>query len=288
MRVMVTGATTPLGGAIVDAILATEPRAFVLAIAREPLGRHDPRVLACDVDLRRRRSVIELLAGPARDHGIAIVVHAAQHRDPRQTGGAVHAQNVEATRELVRGCADHPTIRRFVYRSFAEVYAPVHASAALLTEEAPLDFDPEISQWTRDRVEADLLVCAQHSPRLDVLTLRCAELFAPASGSALWAYLARRICLRPAGHDPMINALSLADAARAFLAAISAPVTGVFNIRGAETLPLSVAIAAAHRMSLPIPGLPLSRRYRFGGLLEGTRALKELHYEPREPVRWRA
>lgn len=51
------------------------------------------------------------------------VVHMAQHRATQDRGRNIHAQNVTATRELIRRCADHPTIRRFVYRSFAEVYA---------------------------------------------------------------------------------------------------------------------------------------------------------------------
>ena len=52
------------------------------------------------------------------------------------------------------------------------------------------------------RVEADLAVCAciGRSP-LVVTVLRCAECFAPSSGSQLWDYLQSRVCLRPMGYD---------------------------------------------------------------------------------------
>ena len=57
---------------------------------------------------------------------------------------------VALDRELVLAATDHPTIRRFVYRSFGEVYAHRHTTSDLLDEEAPLDFDPSSPQWLRD------------------------------------------------------------------------------------------------------------------------------------------
>ncbi|MCX5747411.1 MAG: hypothetical protein NT062_33520, partial [Proteobacteria bacterium] len=158
----------------------------------------------------------------------------------------------------------------------------------------------------RDRVEADLVVCAQRSERLRVVVLRCAEILAPQSGSQLWDYLASRVCLRPAGFDPMINVLSVDDAVAALIAALHAPVDGVFNIRGADTLPLSSAIVESHRADLPIPGSWMStlyklrravtgfdfrydlnaQRFHFGGILDGTRASTLLNYTPHHHVHW--
>ena len=245
MRVLVTGATTPLGRSLVDTLASSDDCSLVLAVGREP-RRDPPRstgvVYRC-VDLTRGRAVHDLICGDATEHGIDTVVHMAQHRATHDRGRRVHAQNVNATRELLLRCTDHPTIRRFVQRSFAEVYALEHATSDLLDEDAALDFDPAAPQWLRDRIEADLMVCAHFGGPLQIAVLRCAEVLAADSGSQLWDYLASRVCLRPLGFDPMLNVLSLEDAVAAITAAARSSHTGVFNIPGADTLPLSRAIA---------------------------------------------
>lgn len=308
MRVMVTGATAPLGAAVVETLLATAGVELVLAVGRERDATlpSDPRLLYRAVDLTRPRALHDLVWREARDRGVEAIVHGIQHRCTRDRGLQIHAQNVEATRALVLACAAHPTIRRLVYRSFAEVYAVRHTTSDLLDEEAPLDFEPTSPQWVRDRVEADLLVCAHLGTPLQVAVLRCAEIFAPGTGSQLWDYLQSRICLRPLGFDPMVNVLSLGDAATALVTALYSSATGVFNIPGCDTLPLSGAIAASRRADVPVPGPLLSPlyglrrwttglefrydmnvwRFHFGSVLDGTRARAVLGHVPCTRVSW--
>lgn len=170
MKALVTGATTPLGRALVEQLVSSHDCALVLAVGHEP--KPDPPWRADvpyrSIDLTRRRDVHDLIRGEAAERRIDTVVHMAQHRATHDSGRNVHAQNVTATRELMLRCADHPTIRRFVYRSFAEVYALEHATSDLLDEEAALDFDPTAPQWLRDRVEADLTVCAHFGGALQI------------------------------------------------------------------------------------------------------------------------
>jgi nucleoside-diphosphate-sugar epimerase len=308
MRVLVTGATTALGAAIVEHLLASRDVELVLAIGREqeaPL-RHD-RLEYRSVDLTHPRVVHDVVWGEARDLGITVVVHGMQHRRVRDHGAGVHAQNVDATRDLLAACTGHPTIRRFVYRSFGEVYAPRRATPDLIDEEAPLDFSPAAPQWVRDRVEADLLVCAHLAGPLEIAVLRCAEILAPGVGSQLWDYLSSKVCLRPFGFDPMIGVLSLEDAALAFATATASTEIGVFNIAGLDILPLSRAIAESARVDVPVPGPLMSplyrlrralagfdfhydmnaRRFHFGGVLDGSRAREALGFVPHTAVRWR-
>jgi UDP-glucose 4-epimerase len=304
---MVTGAGTPLGEAIIDHLVRTPDIELVLAIGREPDASPRDRVVYRGADLTHARPLHDLLWGEARRHAITAVIHAMQHRGAHEVGTRVHAQNVEATRALVAACGEHPTIRRFLYRSFAEVYAPLRATQDLIDEETPFDFDVGAPQWVRDRVEADLAVCAHLGGPLEITVLRCAEILAPGTGSQLWDYLSSHVCLRPLGFDPMLNVLSVEDAAAAFGAALASPAVGAFNIPGFDTLPLSHAIAeSARRMSVPVPSLLLSplyrlrraiagyefrydlnaRRFHFGGILDGRRARMAFGYVPRTPVRW--
>jgi len=307
VRVLVTGATTPLGTALVDTLLAARDVELVLAIGleREPPQPIGPRFLYRAVDLRHPRALHDLLWETARECGIDAVVHGMQHRRSGDRGPRVHAQNVEVTRGLVLGCTDHPTIRRLVYRGFGEVYA-LRATSDLLDEEEPLDFSANAPQWVRDRVEADLTVCAHLAGGLQIAVLRCAEILAPNTGSQLWDYLGSRVCLRPFGFDPMLNVLSVEDAVAALVAALRSSEIGVFNIPGCDTLPLTRAIVESLRADIPVPGSLMAplyglrrwiagfdfrydmnvRRFHFGGVLDGTRARTVLGFTPRTPVRW--
>ncbi|MEO7731505.1 MAG: hypothetical protein ABIY55_11070 [Kofleriaceae bacterium] len=150
------------------------------------------------------------------------------------------------------------------------------------------------------------MACGQRGGALEITVLRCAELLAPGTGIQLWDYLSSRVCLRPAGFDPMLNVLSIEDAAAGFVAAVRSRATGVFNLRGADTLPLSRAIAESHRHEIALPGALLAplyklrtltarfefrydlnvQRFHCGGVLDGSRARRALDYEPRHHVRW--
>jgi len=267
MRVLVTGATTPLGAEIVENLLSRDDVDRVLAIAREPdSGIRGDRLIYRSLDLAHTRRVHDLIWGEARMHAITHVAH---------VGGPV--------REMLHACAHHPTIHRFVFRSYSEVYS---GKADLVDEDAPIALSPEMPPQLRDRIQADLSVCSHLGGSLEIAVLRLAEILAPGVGSQLWDYLSARVCLRPLGFDPMLNALSLEDAADAFGAALASHEIGVFNIPGYDTLPLSRAIAESDRIALPVPRRLVASRLRFGGVLDGGRARSELGYEPHTPVSW--
>ena len=308
MKVMITGATAPLGAALVNALRDARDVELVLAIGHDrdaPIPTHG-RVVYQATDLTRPRPLHDLVWGTARELGIDAVVHGIHHRRSSDRGARVHAQNVDATRDLLLACTNHPTIRRFVYRSFAEVYALRHTTSDVIDEESPLDFDPAAPQWIRDRVEADLTVCAHLASSPALAVLRLAEILAPDTGSQLWDFLQSRVCLRPLGFDPMLNVLSLADAVEAIVLALRSTAVGVFNIPGRDTLPLSRAIVESRRADIPLPGplmTPLyelrrwlagfefrydmnMRRFHFGGVLDGSRARASLGYTPRTAVHW--
>lgn len=309
MRVLVTGSTTPTGVEIVNQLLADPNVDHVLAVALEPDAVPDacprPRFTYEALDLTRTRALRDLLFGPALDLKIDTVIHGALHRSAAATGPSVHALNVETTRQLVVECARHPTIGRFVHRSAAEVYAVRATEPDLLDEDVPLELDPTAPQWVRDRVEADLTVCARFgNTRLSIAVLRCAEVLAADTGSQLWDYLQSRVCFRPLGFDPMMNVLSVEDYGRAVTLAAASAATGVFNIPGADTLPLSAIVQRAGRRSVPIPGPLISplyllrrwsiglefrydlnlHRFHFGGILDGSRAARELGFRPRRSL----
>jgi UDP-glucose 4-epimerase len=312
VNVLVTGATAPLGEALVGRLLQRDDVGHVLAVGRNPepaAEMSSPRLTYMACDLARERDTHDLLYGGARRLAIDTVIHGALHRSARDAGHRVHAANVDSTRHLLTACAGHPTVCRFVFRSAAEVYHLSASEPTLLDEDQPLEFDPAAPQWIRDRVEADLTACTRIGRGgLAIAVLRCAEVLAPGVGSQLWDYLGSRVCLRPFGFDPIVNLLSPGDAVTALVLASISRAEGVFNIPGADTLPLSAIVARFQRRGIALPGPLLAplyrlraatvgfefrydlnfRRFHFGGITDGTRARRELGYEPRLSIDWRA
>ncbi len=313
--VMVTGATTPIGERLIRSLLADARIERILAVGVEPEDQalpfaHGDRLVYKSVDLGRSRRVRNLLFGPAREMGIEVVIHTAMHRDANAKGGRVRSLNVEALRSLLDLSERHPTIKRFVFKSYGEVYQVQHDLPILVIEDHPLNMSGGAPQWVRNRVEADLTACARMGlSRLEIAVLRCGEVLAPGTGSQLFDYLDSPVCLRPIGFDPMMNMLSISDCVRAMeLAARAFGVQGVFNVPGLDTLPLSAAIRRWGRVGIPLPGPIITpwyrirrrlrghdfsygmnrKRFHYCSVLDGTRARDTLGYIPENAIDWPA
>ncbi|MEZ4237478.1 MAG: NAD-dependent epimerase/dehydratase family protein [Myxococcota bacterium] len=297
--VAILGATQPLGRALTARLLAAG-RPVVAVGLEAPTGLAGARYER--VDLTAPGSLRALLHGPCR--AVRTVVNLAFHRDPHAP--QAHRLNVELARELVAVAEAHPTVAALVHRSSADVYARRSDRPHLVREDQPLELDPAAPPWVRQRVEADLVVSTpMGTSPLRICVLRCAEILAPDQGSQLYDYLSSRICLRPMGFDPMVNVLSLTDAADAFARAVAVEAEGPFNVPGADTLPLSRLIRAWGRTGVGVPGPLLGplyaarraarrTRFRYGanawrfhynGVLDGTRAAEGLGYRPAHPLR---
>ncbi len=310
--VMVTGATTPIGCQLVYRLLDDPRIENVLAVGAEPPGTtalqaYSSRLVYKQVDLTRTRRMRNLLFGPARDLGVEAIIHTAQRRSAGGQGRRVRLLNVESARALMQLSEEHPTIKRFILRSYADVYQIGLDLPVLLNEEHPVDMTPGRSQWVRDRVEADLTVCSRMglSP-LHIVVLRFAECLAKDTGSQLFDFLTSRVCFRPLGFDPMLNVLSICDMVDAVHLALRSEGQGIFNIPGKDTLPLSDVIRNAGRVGVPIPGALLAPLYRFRSatrhtdfrydqnrlrfhfncVLDGCRAKRVLGYEPSRGIDW--
>ncbi|MCC6215173.1 MAG: NAD-dependent epimerase/dehydratase family protein [Polyangiaceae bacterium] len=307
---VVTGASTPIGEAVIERLLGADAARRVIAVLapHEPIPRRaagGERVTWEHADLTRARDIHRLLFGAARRLEADTLVHLALHRSALDEGDRVRALNVSAARELLDAVERHPTIRRFVLRSHAEVYRARAELPAVVDERHPLEFDPRAPQWIRDRVETDLEVCSRMGLTSTVLVvLRCAECLARGTGSQLYDWLGSRVCLTPLGFDPMLDLASVADLAQALTSASSLGRHGVLNVPGADRLPLSALVREAGRAWVPLPGPALGplyalrtlalgshfryrqNRWRFhhGVVLDGRRAREALGYVPSHPL----
>lgn len=312
MSVLVTGVATPVGLALVDRLLSDARVRRVIAASHLPAaealgGREHDRLSYVEVDLTRTRKVHDLLFGAARDQGVEVIVHLAQHRRVRFSGRLARKLNVESLRSILDLSDRHPTIRRVVVKSYAEIYRLSLELPVLITEDHPLNLSPSAPQWVRDRVEADLTACTRMGlSDAEIVVLRCAETLAPNTGSQLYDLLDAPVAFRPLGYDPMVNVATIEDVVAAMLKATFGSGEGVFNIPGYDTLPLAEAIRRWGTVQIPAPGSVISplynlrhrvlgtdfsygmnrRRMHYGLVLDGTRARERLGYVPEHPVEW--
>lgn len=302
--VLVTCVSAPPGIELCHALAAHCP---VLACGPRPeyevapLLRR-PGIRYVQTDLAHSRNRRALLFGAALDASADALVHAPQG-DPRRPHLAA-----DVLRELLHLCDRHPTLRQFVYRGTAEVYRSGPGDPALIDEEHPVEASPLAPAPLHDLVEADQAACAHvGSSRLRVAVLRGSELFAPGAEGPLQAWLRSEPCLRPIGFDPVVNLLSAEDLVRAVVLALREQASGVFNVAGADSLPLSALAEKARKKSLALPD-PLvaawyraraltgssfdyrtnAARFHFGGVPCGLSALAAFGYQPRTPLRWEA
>lgn len=312
-NVLVTGANTPLGERLVRSLLDDSRVDQIIAVTGEPPEHFavaaNRRLTVIQVDMVRSRRVRNLLFGLARDKNINVVVHLAMHRSALARGSKVHAFNVEALRSMIALAERHPTIERLVLRSDAAVYKVKEDLPILIDEAHPVALDGRQPQWVRDRVEADITACARMGmSSLQIIVLRMTDILAPGTGSQLFDYLQSPVCMRPAGFDPMTNLLTIADASVALQKAIHSEAQGVFNIAGADTLPLTACIRNYGRLGVPVPGTVMTpfyrwrskltghdfsysvnrRRFHFSCVLDGERARDILRYVPAHPIDWPA
>jgi UDP-glucose 4-epimerase len=255
-------------------------------------------------DLTHHRQLRNVLFA-SRSPPIDTVVHLPSDPGSDLHEGHALSGHAELTRQLLLLCEEHPSIERFVLRSFADVYLVSGDVPILIDEDHPLAMSKESPQSIRAHVEADVTASARiGTSRLRIAVLRCAEILAKDTGSLLYDYLSSRVCLRPLGYDPMVNVLSLGDAAHAICLAALGKAQGIFNIPGADSLPLSELVYRTGRLGVPLPGgalgplyrlraLTTKRHYRYesrraymhyAGILDGRRARTGLGYVAQQPL----
>jgi UDP-glucose 4-epimerase len=310
-QVLVTGAGAPIGEQLVRTLMDDSRVGHILAVTGNPVDTFpiasSGRLTVASVNLSRSRAVHRLLFGQAKGLEIDLVIHTAMHHSATDEGERVHAYNVESVRNLMSLCERHPTIQRFVLRSASAVYQIQRDLPVLIGEDHPLNMAGHAPQWVGDRIEADLSACVRMGMNsLQIMVLRMAEVLAPGTGSQFFDYLESPVCFQPAGFDPMINLMTIQDAVAALSSTIHSADQGVFNIPGADTLPVSVAIRRWGRLALPAIGRVLSPLYRirrrltghdfrygmnrrwfmYSGVLDGRRARETLGYVPSHPIDW--
>jgi UDP-glucose 4-epimerase len=313
-NVLVTGATGTIGRQLCQALYYDDRVNRIFATARdaEPYYYHDydrNRFQYKQVDILKSREVNNLFLSEAfRQAEVDTVVHLAFVQKPRTTGERTHSLNVEGTKNLLDRCLESGHVRKFIFRSSDTVYKVRANTPILLDEEADLNFDPDASQYVRDRVDADMICRARLGQKsMAIVVLRPTSIIGRNIHSHWNSLLENHwLIFKLLGFDPMICPTHSNDMIRALQHAINRDVSGVFNIAGLDVAPLStfIRLAGAYMVSLPgallrrVNGFQLWLRLtnydyqacpdalRYHCLLDTARAREELGFVPQYHIKF--
>lgn len=241
---LVTGACGRLGKRVVRVFHRERP---VIAVDRRPFPDRPKDVEHAQVDIRRKK-----LKDVFRSGNVEAVVHLGVMHDPRASAAEHHSWNVAGFAKLLEYVA-HFKVPKLVVLSSANVYGPQPDNAQFLPEDAPLLGGARFSE-IRDLIEVDMLTQGffwKH-PGTETVILRPVHILGSVRNAAS-NFLRLPTIPTLLGFDPMVQVIHESDVVHAVRCALAPGKRGIFNIAGAEPLPLSRIVKMLGRPSLPIP-----------------------------------
>jgi UDP-glucose 4-epimerase len=230
-----------------------------------------------------------------------IIIHLGVNRNPKSFESRRSAfVNLEATSELLK-LAEEAKVKKFIFLSTGNLYGPSATTFGFLSEDAPLHGSSRSLQ-VRNLAAMDMMIQSfmYKKPDIDTVIFRPVHMVGPQLQNAPTQYFRLKIMPTLLGYDPMIQIISDADVAEAFLLALTQDVRGVFNLVGDSQAPLSRLISSVGGKALPLPELMLStfllsmfhynlttfppgeiHHLKYSCLLDGTKAKKQLGFVPK-------
>ena len=312
-NVLVTHADEPIGRRIVKTLFHDEGVGRILAVGSGPPPRafdrfvsgSEPRLGYARLDLAKHRPVSDLFhSARFRAAEIDTLVHVPRHgvaMSPARPIVSGLPERTAETRLVLQYALEAATIEHLVVVGSAFVYRLPPGNANRLAEDSELNLDPNLPIDIRSWIDCDMIIHGEvHNDRLRVALLRVPTVVAdggyvymnPVLGSGA------RPQLRSLGFDPICALVSDKDVARAIRCAVHSERSGIYNIAGAEAVPLSVLANWTGHHSVPVPGSVLSwlsvgakwigydeaalqgSHLRYGFTLDTERASRELGFRP--------
>lgn len=273
-KVMITGISGGQGRLIAKRLLENWD---VCGVDRMPWEGAPKGIRMHTMDLRKRR-FRNILRAEKPD----AVVHLAFVRHFRASAEVRHEVNVDGTRQLLDNCAEFG-VKNVVVLSSSYVYGALPENPRYIREDHPLHVSrtfPEI----RDLAEVEGLVNAfvWRYPGIATSVLRPVNTLGYYVHSAIGTYLKLDVLPTVMGYDPMMQFLHEEDLSESIMLALEHQLHGVYNLAGPSAVPLSAAIGAIGRSSIPVPELLLepliSQLFRFGVYQFPASALDFLKY----------
>lgn len=280
-RILVTHADAPLGQRIVKSAYHDPGIERILAVGRGAAPRAFAAFLADPGRIHYTRTRLD------RHHALSALFHGEDFKAaeidtvvyvPRHGGVAPSALGTAArlsartaeARLVLQRVLEADSVRSLVAIGSAYVYRLQPGNANRLHEDCELNLEADLDHESRSWIDCDMIFHGEiGAGRLRVVLLRVPTVVAAGGFVYLNPCLAGQQFprLRPAGFDPICQLVSEKDVARAALVGAVSEQSGIFNVAGDETLPLSALTRWVGQTSLPLPGVLLPGAARALGFL---------------------
>jgi nucleoside-diphosphate-sugar epimerase len=252
-RVVVVGARSPLGRAVLDRLHKESD--FVSARGVET---HAARRNASEADIdivpfhSDHRTFLEYLAREEPDTVIQCGV------TPDRIGLAGTGGEADVIGAMRLGAAigsPGASVRNWVLASSTSIYPITSGSPFICGEDSALSVGLDATIDSIHEAEDYARDLARRAPHINVSILRLQHLIGRSVNGGLASLLRERSIPSPIGFDSSIQLLHIEDAAQALVFAAGAELAGVYNVASAGFIPWSRAIERIDRRSIPV--LPL-------------------------------
>ena len=299
--VLVTGASTFLGGYLVARLAANPQIERVLAVdsrvPRKDLLRRMGRAEFLRLDIRRPTIAKALVS-----YEVDTVVHAATSiADTAPHSAAIKEFNVVGAMQVCAACQRTPSVKRLVLRSTGMVYGSSAHDPSHFSEETRARREPKRG-YGRDLLDVEGYVrgLGRRRPDIDITIVRPQAMLGPRITTRMGSYLSAPVVPTVIGYQPRLQFLHEEDALAAMEHVTLAGKPGTFNLSGEGVVTLSQAIRRVGHVELPVPsGLlaPIAGVFQdlrsaklrssqtefltYGRVLDTTRMRTELGFVPR-------
>ncbi|GAB93328.1 NAD-dependent epimerase/dehydratase family protein [Gordonia rhizosphera] len=299
--VLVTGASTFLGGYLVARLAANPAIERVIAVdsrlPRKDLMRRMGRAEFLRIDIRR-----PAIAKAIASYEVDTVVHAATSiMETAPHSAAIKEFNVVGAMQVCAACQRSPSVKRLILRSTAMVYGASSHDPSHFSEETPARREPKRG-YGRDLLDIEGYVrgLARRRQDIDVTIVRPQAILGPRINTRMGSYLSLPLVPTVIGYQPRLQFLHEEDALAAMEHVTLGGKPGTFNISGDGVITLTQAIRRIGHIELPVPsGLlaPITGVFQdlrsaklrssqtdyltYGRVLDTTRMRSELGFAPR-------
>lgn len=295
-KIIVTGIGSRLG-LLVARRLHRIGEYQIVGIDRRPTERLPKDIEHLRVDIRSKR------ARDAFRHDVAALVHVGLLSLTR--GPVQQSWNLLGTARLLEYCEAYG-VPKVVVLSSADVYGARPDNQQFLSEDAPLlgaSEDPALHELITADMQATSFFWRSRDAHVDTVVLRPVHVLG-ALRNPPSNYLRLKKIPILWGFDPMMQVIHERDVVEAIVLALKPGAHGVFNIPGPGQVPLSVlvreldspvrrmpylalrlSVATGHRFHLTRFAPADLAHLRFVGMVDGTRAQRELGFRPRYSLR---
>nr|BFD31678.1 NAD-dependent epimerase/dehydratase family protein [Pigmentibacter ruber] len=261
-RIGLTGASSFLTGLVLKRLASLASIKEIHIFDIKPPTVTSTKFIFHRVDLTKDEAS-ENIAAVLIENKVTAFIHGALFSGPTRRKSYHHEVESIGTFHVLNAMAE-AKIKKLVVHGATFVYGAHPKNPNFIHEDYSLISQGPHFVRTRVDVENQIQDFIHNYPDCAVTILRFAPILGPNSTNIRARYFFAGIIPKVLGYDPLVQFIHEDDAVRAQLAALSANISGVFNIVGRGVLPLSTGVHMSGKIPVPFIS-PMCRSFFSAG-----------------------